>query len=259
MSDRRWSMTYFSPSGKSWVLTSQDWIAGLRAGGITGLVGKLNPTTITAIGVPGQTIDGFQVPPAEGSLDLFVRGDGMRSATEVWVELRSELRYRAPLGTLMINSPMGQVSTRLRVSGDLPSPDVDNLHATEKPLRVPVANDSGLWWLEGQHGTGTITVTNHGDVPTWPEIEWVGAGGRVKLPSGATFILPPVQETRRISLEPRRSRYVVDSSGKLDKNLWEKIRGVVLPEGVPEEQSRTYELPEGAILRWKIGVLDPWL
>lgn len=74
MSDRRWSMTYFSPSGKSWVLTSQDWIAGLRAGGITGLVGKLNPTTITAIGVPGQTIDGFQVPPAEGSLDLLSVG-----------------------------------------------------------------------------------------------------------------------------------------------------------------------------------------
>lgn len=259
MSDRRWSMAYFSPSGKSWSLTSQDWIAGLRAGGITGLVGKLNPTTITAIGVPGQTIEGFQVPPAEGSLDLFVRGDGVRSATEVWVELRSELRYRAPLGTLMISSPMGQVSTLLRVSGDLPSPDVDNLHATEKPLRVPLSNDSGLWWLEGQHGAGTVTVTNHGDVIAWPEIEWVGAGGRVKLPSGATFVLPPVRETRRISLEPRRSRYVVDRSGKLDKELWAKIRGVVLPEGVPEEQARTYELPEGAILRWKIGVLDPWL
>lgn len=259
MSDRRWEVSYFSPSGKSWVLTTMDWVAGLKAGGFNGLVGRLDPTASTSIGEPGQRIESFQIPPAEGSLDLFVRGDGRKSATEVWVELRSELRYRAPLGVLSVRSPLGLASAKVRVNGELPSPDVDNAHADEKPLRIPLSNDGGLWWLEAQYADNIVTVTNFGDDTVWPEIEWKGAGGKVTLPSGATFALPPTQDARKISLKPRRSRYVVDSDGKHDEALWQKLRGVVLPEGVPVDESRTYEIPPGAVLSWRVGVVNPWL
>ncbi|CAB0998278.1 hypothetical protein FRC0497_01453 [Corynebacterium diphtheriae] len=259
MADRRWDIRYYGPSGREWRMSSHDWNAGLKAGGFSGLVGQLSVSAVRSIGESGQRVESYQVPPADGYLDVFARADGGLTATDAWVALRQDFKRRAPFGTLVVGSPLGLASARVRLSGELPPPDVDDVMAAEKPLRVPLSNDDGVWWLEAQSFPDTVTVTNFGDVTVWPEIVWNGAGGVVKLPSGASFNLPAVKNKHLISLHPKRTRKVLDAAGGFDDDVYKQLRGVILPEGVATGGSGVFTVPTGAELRWKVGVLDPWL
>ena len=258
--DRRWQVTYFSPAGRAWELSSHEWVAGLRAGGISGLVSAPTVSTFTSLGAPGQLVEAHQIPAASGSLDVFVRSDGVRSATEVWAQLRGEFRARPPLGKLVMMSPSGPATAMVRLSGPLPPPETDDAFAEVKPLKIPLSIDEGVWWLEPRQvaGARVVDVVNRGDVVVWPELRWQGAGGRVELPSGASVVLPSAATQWRVSLDPLRARSVVDARGVVNVELSNQLRRGLLPEGVQPDRVGRFRLPAGVTLRWCEGVLNPW-
>ena len=153
---------------------------------------------------------------------------------------------------------MGTMHAQVRLNGASSDLEVDDATADVWSLSIPLAIDAGYWETGPFRKSGNVTVTNSGQVYIWPEIVWEGAGGKVTLPSKAEFTLPAVENIRRLHLDPQRSHQVLNGLGVRDDELWRKIRGQIISEGVPPGQSRQYALPSGAFLEWRIGVLDPW-
>ena len=245
--------------GKWWDFTGK-WSAGIKSGGVTGLVGSISDSTTSPIGEPGQVVTDQAVENMRGTLTFHCRADGDRDAGQVQADLRAAFSaLKSRQNEITLNSPMGEVHALVRLDGkhnavvEDPSWDDDVVLNVE----IPVVGDKGVWWADVTDGADTVTVTNWGDVFLWVEIVWSGPGGVVTLPSGATFILPPATETRTLSLSRAKSLAVRDMGGNLDPALHQQLRGVP-PEGVPVGESRTFTVPEGASVRWKIGVLDPW-
>jgi hypothetical protein len=187
-----------------------------------------------------------------------VRAGQGRHAHDIWAEFRHGFSILPPLGTLQIESPMGTMHAQVRLNGAPSDLEVDDATADMWALSIPLAIDTGYWETGPFRKSGNVTVTNSGQVYIWPEIVWEGAGGKVTLPSGAEFTLPAVDSTRRLHLDPQRSHQVLNGLGVRDDDLWRRIRGQIISEGVPPGQSRQYTLPDGAFLEWRIGVLDPW-
>lgn len=258
----QFELSLTSPSGESWDITSPDWSVGLRAGGIEGMVGVPTDVPIVVPGWPGQVVASQQIPPMEGTLRLAVRGDGAKSAADVRSSIRRSLSTRVPSVMLQLRgSSFGTVTAGLRRSGEVSAPRVDpSSEEVILGVDVPVKEDLGYWSTAEVTGQGNVTVTNFGDVDIYPTIRWEGAGGDVTMPSGAVFALPVLEEGQRrtLCLSPAESMIVLDENGDVDPVLWKELRGVVLPEMVPAGQARTYDLPDGARLAWRLGVLDPW-
>lgn len=254
----RYGLTWVSPDYHSWNITSLDWVAGIRAGGISGLVGEADDVALSAPGVPGQVLDSQQIPPMRGTLRFAVRGDHSESTDDVWARLRKTFHHSRP-GTLVLsNTTFGTLSTKLRRNGAIPPPAVDpSSEDVILDVDVPVISDEGCWWTQPITDEGFVNVTNTGDVLAWPEILWEGVGGEVTMPSGATFTLPTADGARRLLLDTFESNVVLDADGNVDDDLWAAVRGLPA-EGVPPGKSRDYILPEGARLEWSLGVLDPW-
>lgn len=258
----QFELSLFSPSGESWDITSSDWSAGLRAGGIEGMVGVPTDVPIVVPGWPGQVVASQRIPPMEGTLRLAVRGVGAKSAADVRSSIRRALSTRVPSVVLQLRgSSYGTVSAGLRRSGEVSAPRVDpRSEDVILGVDVPVKEDLGFWSTSEVTGQGIVTVTNFGDVDIYPRLTWEGDGGDVIMPSTASFNLPALEDGQRRTLElsPAESMVVLDDDGEVDPVLWKMLRGVVLPEMVPAGQARTYHLPDGATLAWRLGVLDPW-
>lgn len=255
----RYQLEWVDHTGEVWSISALGWVAGIRADGIEGLVGSPTDVAVTAPGEPGQVVESQQIPPLSGALRFAVRGDGARSAADVAAALRVGFSHRKVGEVRIRGGVLGPLSARVRRAGEVPPPSVDpGSEEVILGLDVPVAADDGCWWTEPVTSTNIATVTNSGDVPVWVEIEWVGPGGRVVLPSGASFVLPAVSEARVLSLSRAESMIVTNADGVVDHALWRQLRGEVLPETVPVDQSRTFQLPEGASLTYRMGVLDPW-
>lgn len=245
--------------GKWWDFTGK-WAAGIKSGGVTGLVGSVTDSTASPIGMPGQVVTGQVVDVMRGSLTFHCRADGSRDAGRVQADLRSAFSaLKSRQNEITLDSPVGEVHALVRLDGkhnavvEDPSWDDDVVLNVE----IPVVGDKGVWWADVPDGADIVTVTNWGDVFLWVEIVWSGPGGVVTLPSEATFILPPTAETRILSLSRAKSLAVKDIEGNLDQVLHRQLRGVP-PEGVPAGESRTFTVPAGALVRYKVGVLDPW-
>ena len=258
MAARRYDVTYTDPSWRVWALSAESWIVGLKAGGLTGLVASPEAVAFQAVGVAGQVVAGLRIPPASGSLAVLARAEGGRSAMQVAADFRRAFAFAEPLGTLSVASPVGQVMAKVRLSGGIAPPEVDDDTAEVVSMDIPLTIDSGVWWKEPVTSTGDVTVTNQGDVLIYPKISWNGAGGALTLPSQAVVELPAVSASRTIDLDPLHSRQVLTNTGTVDEALWKQLRGKVLSEGIPPGQSKTYLLPAGASLTWQEGVLDPW-
>lgn len=258
MSDRRYDIRYKGADGTEWKLSHDEWVAGLRSGGLDGLIGEVEARTIETLDAPGVSVESLRFPPSSGTLRVLVRTDGEDSAQAVWARFRRAFRIRRPYGELIVGSPLGEVRIKVRTSGLMSKLDVDSEFAEYVPMEIPLVADDPAWVRPLQRGQGIVTVTNQGDVDVWPKIAWSGSGGQVELPSGATFTLPAVGSVRVLDLHPRRSRGVFRESGERDAVLWKQLRGVVLSECVPPDESRQYVVPAGAVLEWHEGVLDPW-
>lgn len=255
----RYELTWIDHTGQEWALTTFDWVAGIRAGGIQELVGEPEDVAISAPGWAGQVLDSQQFPAMRGTLRFAVRGDGNRSADDVWAGLRQSFHHKL-YGTLILRVPkMGRLSAKARRAGSIPPPSVDpTSEEVILGVDVPVVSDDGCWWLPAVTGTGVVTVTNNGDVPVWVKIRWQGDGGKVTVPSGASFDLPPAAKPRVLYLSAADSLVVLDEGGNVDQDLWKQVRGVALPEMVPAGEARLFTVPDGAEIEYRVGVFDPW-
>lgn len=121
---------------------------------------------------------------------------------------------------------------------------------------VSDGDHGGLWSRSHQSDKKSVTVTNLGDVPVWPTVEWEGSGGVVMLPSGATLDLPAVDRPHFLPLARHKAGKVTSDRG-FEPEITKKIGAV--GEQVPVGESRKFSLPGGAKLHWREGVLDPWI
>ena len=243
---------------KQWDFTG-DWAAGIKSGGVDGLVGSTADVTAAPLSGVGQAGLSQRMEPMTGSVTFHCRESGGRDAGQVAADLRAAF---SPLSgrecVLSVASPLGDAQARVRLSGPIAAPVEDpSWDEMVLNLTVPLVADEGLWWLGEQSATGNVTVTNRGDVPVWAKITWDGDGGVVVLPSGARFELPAVKTRRTLFLSRQHSLVVRDDKGVVDKALWKRLRSA-LPEQIMPGGTGRFILPDGASMSWREGVLDPW-
>lgn len=261
---RRYRIRYVSPAGEQWLLSDAEWTAGLKHGGITGLIGTREPLLQQGVvGVEGDYVAGHRVPGMTGELTVLVRGGRGTSAQDEWASLRRAFNTDESRPGYLFIEPAGGVGeslqARVRLNGYVSEPEADDAHAeVVNNVRIPLAADEGVWLTRARHATGEVLVTNDGDTPLPVAVEWSGAGGAVTVPSGASFTLPAAPETRVLHLESRLGCLVTDESGRVDRDLWVQVRKTALPELVPVGAKRSFTVPEGAVLRWQVRRLDPW-
>lgn len=262
-----YTFKFVSPEGREWRLMDPNPNGvfineGTLANQFTG---ALKETASIFVGAPGQLVASAdsQFLPITGTLQCTVSAEFCDGSVEkVWREFREDWESTSPEnpGSFVLNREggLGELILPVRLSGGaLPGVGSNPAELDEIPVAVSVVADKGQW-LFRDYGTGIVTVTNSGNGFIRPKIRWVGAGGVVELPSGATFTLPPVSEPRTISLDYTRSFEVLDDGGVLDDALWRELRGEVIGEGIPQKESHTYTLPEDAVLLWDLAFLNPW-
>lgn len=254
----RYAVAMRDYKGKQWDFTG-NWAAGIKSGGVDGLVGSTADVTAAPLSGLGQVVLSQRVEPIQGAVTFHCRESGKRDAGQVAADLRAAF---SPIvgreNLLVVESPLGDAEARVRLSGPIADPVQDpSWDEMVLNLTAPVVADGGLWWLPEQSDTGTVTVTNRGDVPTWLKIRWTGPGGVVTLPSKARFQLPTVSAPRTLFLTRQHSLVVRDDRGNIDEALWKKLRSA-LPEMVMPGKTGRFVLPAGATATWREGVLDPW-
>lgn len=219
---------------------------------LSGFVGEFEDTVVSSPGVPGGRVD-FRdrvVAPLTGSFTLVVPS---REAWGVVREAFSTRRY----GTLRLVSGRRVCELPVRLKVSLPSPGVRP--GVGGRVQVDLVSDGvggGVWLSRAVSRDSSVTVTNWGDVPVWPEVVWSGAGGRVVLPSGVGFTLPAVVGEHRLPLARVNAGRVFGPDGEVDRALSREVGAV--SEMVPVGESREYQVPDGAVLVWSVGVFDPW-
>ncbi|WP_233426067.1 hypothetical protein [Corynebacterium silvaticum] len=253
-------ISYMTPHGKAIDLSASDWDTGLRYGGLSGLKAKADTTTIQAIGQPGQVVESVRFPAMEGTLTVALSGKG-GPVDQVYRRLCAAFSHTLP-GTLRIHTPChGMVSAQVRLAGFItpPKADLDLLgEETVDAVEIPLICDQGVWWTQQVTGVGAVDVINDGEIAVAIHIRWKDKGGKVTLPSGAMFDLPPASDWRTLILDPEESCVVLDDDdGQPDYGLWPSKISVV-PELVPPNQKRRFILPAGACAMWRIALTDPW-
>ena len=115
--------------------------------------------------------------------------------------------------------------------------------STQLSVRVPVTVfiPTGLARSETYSRTGNVTIRNDGDVLIYPRLVWSGPGGQVVAPSGATFVLPPVEHATTLDLDTQE--------------VW--LEGV-WSEAVAPGLVGTWRVPTGVRIEWEQQVADPW-
>lgn len=255
----RYDVAYISPGGREWRLTDSEWVAGIKSGGVDGLVGDVQDVVQSPVGSDSQVLE-YQSPrPMDGSLTLHIRGDEDRSADDVWADLRKDFS-RSKRGVLRISSPAGTVSCHVRLSSPLGAPTQDPaFDEVVLDVQVSLVADRAGWWFPAMSSaqSGVVTVTNSGDLTIFPTIRWRTAGQFI-VPSGAKFTLPAVATDRIAYLSHGGVGRVEDTNGVADKAT-RSLLATLPSEGVPAGETRTYTIPANSVLSWQVGVLDPWL
>ena len=239
-----YSLKYVSPTGNEYeFLRGSDGGPFVEFDTLTGFVGVFEDTPVQSVGVPGAVVD-FRdrvVQQMTGAFTLVVFSRGQ------WEQVRRDFSTRE-YGTLVLDND-GLFELPVRLAESLPTPG--HVPAVGSRLEVSMIADTGVWGSVASD-SGTVEVTNWGDVPLWPEIVWNGAGGDVVLPSGVGFRIPRVSTEHRLSLDRR-------ASGKAINSLTgAKVTTDAVGEMVPVGQTRSYTVPGGAKLEWRVGVFDPW-
>ncbi|MCK2199201.1 hypothetical protein [Corynebacterium callunae] len=252
-------MWYITPYGREIdLLHDGDWFVGVAYGGISGMVGTVSSSTVSAVGVPGELVTNDQIPKMTGDLTLHVAaGVGHPPVDEVAAEIRKGVQAKRD-GTLVLDMENGNpiVSTPVRRNGVI-NPPVEVLRGADyAEMRVPLVSFLGGWLEDVQVRSGNVTVTNNGDAFLWPTL-MVKSSGSITLPSGESYeISAPAGST--ISLDPYSSHEVVHPDGTVDEAASALTEVMNLGEGIPEGESRSYITTGGVHLMWQILILDPW-
>lgn len=242
------------------LLAPGDWIHSIAWAGLTGMVGQVSTTALTAVGVPGHTPVDHPIQPMLGELLLHVVPDGVRSVEEITAEIRGEFSQTTPgLFQMVRDHAASSLSVAARANGPIPPPVEILDDADYAELKIPIIGDAGLWKHSPLSAAGTVEVTNAGDAFCWPVLEWWGPA-TVVLPSGLAVPLPWMTGDghRRVSTDPWTSHEITRVDGTVDEQLSAGSGRWPLAEGVPVGQRRTYTVTGDARLIWQLAVLEPW-
>lgn len=260
-----YSIAWLGADGVVWPLVAEETHGVfLERGGLDQVVGGREASPLARVGHrrhPG-IFDGA-VRPLEMSLALVCASHtshGSHGAVhEVYRRFMRGCSETKP-GALLLkfeNEPAWKLECYARPLPPLQEWDVEEGHFRfTLGLVAPV----GVWRSASPtQQTGSVLVANPGDVRIWPRIRWSGAGGRVGLPSGATFNLPGTETGKvySLDLDPAAQSAVTDESGEFDEFMQHLMAGNVIHEGVPVGTERTYSLPAGATLVYELGVFNP--
>lgn len=239
-----YSMKYVSPTGNEYeFLNGSDGGPFVEFDTLSGFVGLFEDTPVQSVGMPGALVN-FQdrvIQQMTGTFTLVV------FSREQWEQVRRDFSTRE-YGTLILDND-GLFELPVRLAESLPSPG--HVPSVGSRLEVSMVADTGVW-LSRASATGSVTVTNWGDVPVWPEIVWSGHNQSVVLPSGVSFPLPRVTDTYRLPLDRRASgKAINESTGKL-------VGTDAVGEMVPVGATRQFTVTSDARVEWSVGVLDPW-
>lgn len=268
MSEFPLEVEYLSPWGDRWPLTSVEHRGVfIREGSLRSFMGDVERTAAAGFRGAGQRTTSLAVKPLEvGFTVCVVPGE---EAERLWLDWLRSWSYTSP-GTLIVrNTSLGDVrmSVWLRGVGE-----PDQLTNGEQwwggypSVEMTVAADGGLWWagpvasrpLPSAASSQVVRVANSGDWFVRPRVRWQGAGAAVTMPSGARVTLPTTTAPRSLILDMSESCAVVDDSGVLDKGVWRRLAGGVVPEAVPPGGVREYRIEGRSQLLWRVPVLRPW-
>lgn len=242
------------------LLAPGDWIHSIAWAGLSGMVGQVATTALTAVGVPGHTPVAHPVQPMLGELTLHVVPDSQRSLDQIAAQVRREFSQTVP-GLLVMerDHAASDLSVPARAGGPIAPPPETLDDADYVEMKIPLVGDQGLWRHSPLADTGQVTVTNAGDDFCWPVVEWWGPAS-IELPSGLTVALPwTAGDGRlRVSMDPFTSHEVVHEDGTVHEQLTAGSGRWPLAEGIPVGQQRAYTLSGDARLIWQLAVLDPW-
>lgn len=254
-------LVWIGCDGVEWPLTEYG-VRGvfLEEGGISGLVGGLDTQPQPLITTSTRFNDGV-ARPLELTLNLVAA-----SSTSKWgqhgniPDIMAEFtRGCSPIDTGILRLEDDQLGTKwdLDATATCPGLQHPNHQSGAERFVLTLAAPRGLWRSRYVMNGPTITVINTGDAVTHPKIRWAEDGGKVILPSGASFTLPTVQGWRTLNLDPATTNDVVDDDGTFDHETWRKID--ILTEGVPRHETRTFTIPKEAELHWDIYSYTPWI
>lgn len=239
-----YSLKYVSSTGHEYeFLDGSDGEPFVEMDTFSGFVGVFEDTPVQSVGVPGAVVD-FRdrvVQQMTGAFTLVVFDRGQ------WEKVRRDFSTRE-YGTLILESDR-RFELPVRLAESLPTPG--HVPSVGSRLEVSMVADTGVW-LSRASATNSVSVTNWGDVPVWPEIVWKGNNQSVVLPSGVGFPLPYVMGTHRLPLDRRASGKAV---GEESSSV---VKTDAVGEMVPVGATRQYTVTSGARVEWSVGVLDPW-
>lgn len=233
--------------GDEWRLSGTDLDSKVLSpyGALVELRANVTRSDLQVPGSAGVLPGARRFGPISTELEFFLKSSDGEGLEETYRRLRqgwaAATRTNPCVISIESDSPLSPLTFELVVDGVLPGVPVDMRRRSAETLTVPVVCFDGVAKSSVMTGTGTVTVTNHGDVPVWPKIRYEGAGGVVTNPSGAKFTLPRVAEETIIDLDPSVLR----------------LEGA-FPENVPPGGTGVWVLPAGAQLEWTLGVADPW-
>lgn len=255
-----YSISYIDIASRYWGIAEPGrpktgvWMA---AEALEGLVSQGEDSTEQAVGRAGVLFSGTAIEAMEGTLRVHVRRDDHRPINQVYREWRAGWSRREA-GTLVVDGgSYGPVSCKVRLAEWIGPPMVDPYRASDVELEIALRADEGVWWTHDSEYTGTATVTNSGIAYMCPRIRWTGNGGKVTLPSGATFTLPKVTAEKTLYLDANESMVVLNQDLSVDGTLWSQLAGTP-PEGVAAGQSAVYQLPANATLLASTALDSPW-
>lgn len=231
-------------NGQTYLLTGTETQSPVLSpeAALTEFIGKVQRTDLARPARAGVVRGRRRYGAMAETLEFYLHANDGESMEEVYKGFRQGWSMDAPsVMAVTADHERGTFYLDLWLEQHIPGVTVDMRRRTSTVLPVQVFNPDGLFRSELFTGTGLVTVTNWGDTVLYPKIRHSGSGGQVTNPSGATWILPPVQTETVTSLDPEELRVVG-----------------IFPEGVEPGESQSWKLPSGASLEWSVPVADPW-
>jgi hypothetical protein len=249
-------VTWHGVDDSTWVLLGEK---PARTGVIlkkpNGLVAKTNETTRENSTGIGEQVIKRTYPPLEGELELAIHGaDG-----GVWAEFIRSLSVHGE-GTLIVSDSRADVwMLSARLAEDIEPPEFSptgSVKVTQASIKLK--SDAGLWRSPIRRYAADALITNGGDIPTFPVVEWQGSGKSVTLPSGQKVALPTVTGVRRLSTDPGTGFVVTTPTGEVDSVTWSKFRGLATPGEIAPGGAGRWKIPAGVTVETTDYVRSPW-
>lgn len=221
--------------GIQWALS--DTAPGRKGVSLMSPVGLASPIQVTArqttsqVGVSPMS---WKAGPMEAPWSLRLHREGGADLRESFYML---IRGVTPLveSTLRVTHPgRGTLTCPIVRTSDPVDPEQapDSIRMPWLDIDFDVTSYQGCWHGETISHRGVSTLSNTGDLDSWPVVEWSGAGASVTAPGIGEVALPDTGgRTAIMETDPAfASRVTVDGVDAPD--LWRGMRGRMFPAPV---------------------------